>query len=393
MHQPPRQQAPGTPPAPPRPPRHADRSAPPNRPATRRRRTYGTTDLELRAGSLKDIPLPRARRPAAVRSAAPPLPAATAARCAQAVLACCLATALPAAGPVPQARAVAASQPSQPSRPDNTATARRPDPSGGPARPAAARPPRGTPQPSIAHAALTAALAPLLRHHAGRLAVGVTDLSTGVTAAYHPRQAFPTASIVKASILAALLLQRQRQHAALSPDEQTLAAAMIDNSDNAAATALWNTTGGTTGLAAADQALSLRHTVPGPGGWWGLTTTTVTDQLRLLSALTSPRSPLTAASRHYELALMRAVADSQNWGVTAAASPRTRPAVKNGWMPDNPAGQWVINSIGVISHHHQRLLIAVLSSGQPSQQAGIRQAQAAAKAAAAAITTTPPCPR
>src|SRR5262249_48838135 len=70
----------------------------------------------------------------------------------------------------------------------------------------------------------------------------------------------------------------------------------------------------------------------------------------------------------------------------------TRPAVKNGWMPDGPAGLWVINSIGVISHHGHRLLLAVLSSGQPSQLAGIRQAQAAARAAAAAITTTPPCP-
>ena len=58
-----------------------------------------------------------------------------------------------------------------------------------------------------------------------------------------------------------------------------------------------------------------------------------------------------------------------------------------------PAGLWVINSIGVISHHGHRLLLAVLSSGQPSQLAGIRQAQAAATAAAAAITTTPPCPR
>jgi hypothetical protein len=36
-------------------------------------------------------------------------------------------------------------------------------------------------------------------------------------------------------------------------------------------------------------------------------------------------------------------------------------------MPDGPAGRWVINSIGVISHRHQRLLLAVLSSGQPSQ--------------------------
>jgi hypothetical protein len=337
-----------------------------NRPTKRRRRSRGGT---------------RAWRLAVVRTAPRPRPAAIAARCAQAVLACCLATALSAAGFALMSRAAAASQPSQPGRHlDNTATAGRPEPSRHrtAVNPVVARPPRGAPHASTAHAALTAALAHLLRHHTGRLAVAVTDLSTGVAATYHARQAFPTASIVKASILAALLLQRQHQHAAPGPGEQALAAAMIDNSDNAAASALWNTIGGAAGLAAAGRALRLRHTVPGPGGWWGLTTTTVTDQARLLSALTSPRSPLTTASRHYELALMRNVAAGQNWGITAAASPRTRPAVKNGWMPHGPAGQWVINSIGVISHHHQRLLLAVLSSGQPSQQAGIRQVQAAA---------------
>jgi hypothetical protein len=232
----------------------------------------------------------------------------------------------------------------------------------------------------------------VLRHRTGRLAVGVTDLSTGVTTTYHPHQPFHTASIVKADILATLLLQSQRQHAGLSPDEQDLATAMIEESDNDAATDLWNIIGATQGLAAGDRVLRLRHTVPGQDGWWGLTSTTVADQLRLLSALTSRRSPLTGASRRYELALMRDVDPGQNWGVTAAAARRTRPAVKNGWMPDGPLGLWVINSIGVITHHGQRLLVAVLSSGQPSEQAGIQQVQAAAKAAVAAITR-PACSR
>jgi hypothetical protein len=248
------------------------------------------------------------------------------------------------------------------------------------------------PETCSAHAALLAALRPVLRHRTGMLAVGVTDVSTGVTATYHSRQAFHTASIVKADILATLLLQLQHQHAALSQEEQDLATAMIEDSDNDAATALWNIIGAAAGLAAGDQVLRLRHTVPGPDDWWGLTSTTVTDQLRLLHALTSRRSPLTGASRRYELTLMRDVETGQNWGVTAAAGPRTQPAVKNGWMPDGPLGLWVINSIGVVSHHGQRLLVAVLSSDQPSQQAGIQQAQAAAKAAAAAMTK-PTCPR
>jgi beta-lactamase class A len=108
------------------------------------------------------------------------------------------------------------------------------------------------------------ALARLLRRHTGELAVAVADLTSGVTASYHGEQAFHTASIVNASILAELLLQQQRQHATLGPADRALAAAMIENGDNAAASALWDTSGGATGLAAADRALGLRHTVPGP---------------------------------------------------------------------------------------------------------------------------------
>ena len=242
------------------------------------------------------------------------------------------------------------------------------------------------------HAALTAALAPVLRRQTGNLAVGVTDLSSGITASYHPHELFHTASIVKADILATLLLQLQRQHAGLSPAGQALATAMIEESDNDAASALWDAIGAARGLAAANQVLGLHRTAPGPGGLWGLTATTVTDQLALLAALTSAHSPLTAASRHYELGLMRSVEPGENWGVTAAADPGSDPAVKNGWLPDgSESGLWVINSIGVLRHDGQRLLVAVLSSGQPAEAAGISQVQAAARAAAASVTQ-PACP-
>jgi len=325
-----------------------------------------------------------------VRTPARRQTAAIAAKGAAIVLVCCLAAAISAAGFRLMSR-TAAPGPASPRdrRPDSSVPTGHPDPS-------AARPlahfPAPPPRTCSARAALLAALRPVLRHRTGMLAVGVADTGTGVTASYHPRQPFHTASIVKADILATLSLQLQRQHAALSQYEQDMATAMIEDSDNNAADALWNIIGATQGLAAGDQVLRLRHTVPGQDGWWGLTSTTVTDQLRLLSALTSRSSPLTGASRRYELTLMRDVVTGQNWGVTAAAGRRTRPAVKNGWMPDGPLGLWDINSIGVVSHHGQRLLIAVLSSGQPSEQAGILQVQAAARAAAAAITN-PNCSR
>jgi hypothetical protein len=244
------------------------------------------------------------------------------------------------------------------------------------------------PGPADANAALAAALAPVLRGHPGRLAAGVTDLTTGRTATYHADGAFDTASIIKADILAVLLLQHQQARTPLTPAERRLATAMIEDSDNTAATTLWDAVEAGPGVEAGNAALGLRHTWPSATGAWGMTTTTVTDQLRLLTDLTSRHSPLKWAPRTWELGLMRHVEPGQAWGVTAAAGPRTDPAVKNGWLPTGPDGQWVINSIGVVTSTRHRLLIAVLSDGQPTEDDGIHLVQAAARAAASAITHT-----
>jgi beta-lactamase class A len=232
---------------------------------------------------------------------------------------------------------------------------------------------------------LTAALAPVRRHRSGTFAAGVIDAATGAVAVYHGGRLFHTASIVKADILATLLLQRQRAGARLGKRQRVLAAEMIEDSDNQAATELWNAIGRASGLRKANRKLGLRHTTPGAGDYWGLTSTTVDDQLRLLADLTARNSPLSVRSRSYELSLMRHVAADQAWGVAAAATPGTRSAVKNGWLPDGGHTSWVINSIGVIHDQGHQILVVVLSKDQPSESAGIAQAEAAARAVVSAI--------
>jgi beta-lactamase class A len=229
-----------------------------------------------------------------------PGPAAIAARCAETLLAGGLAAAVSAATFGLMSWAETPAQAAPPAQTAQTAQVSRvswpPNDSPRPLTHAvAARPDRSRPRACSAHAALTAALARVLRSQTGSLAVGVTDLSTGVTASYHPHELFHTASIVKADILATLQLELQRQHAGLSLAEQQLATAMIEESDNDAASALWDTVGAGPGLAAANRTLGLLRTEPGPGGLWGLTATTITDQLALLAALTSAHSPLTTS--------------------------------------------------------------------------------------------------
>jgi beta-lactamase class A len=234
---------------------------------------------------------------------------------------------------------------------------------------------------------LATALAPVLQHHTGNLAVGVIDRSTGARAVYGGGRPFHSASIIKADILAVLLLRHQGSETALGAQDQDLVTDMIEASDDDAADTLWNVAGAAGGMAAANARLGLRHTIPGPGDLWGLTSTTAGDQLALLRDLTTARSPLSSGSRAYELGLMRNVEAAQRWGVSAAATPGSVYAIKDGWLPGGPSRLWVINSIGALDHEHQKLLMVVLSNDQPTEAVGIAQVDAAAIAAARCITS------
>jgi hypothetical protein len=263
--------------------------------------------------------------------------------------------------------------------------------------PAAGSAPPGEPQPAAPDRQLAAALAPVLRHHTGSLAVGVIDSSTGVRAVYNGGRQFAAAGIISADILAALLLENQQAGTAFGAGELQLAVQMAQTSDAAATSVLGQDAGGPGGVALANADLGLRHTTPGQGLPWALTGTTVGDQLRLLADLTSAQSPLTAASRRYELGLMRQ-ASRQAWGVQVAATAGSSYAVRSGSyaVPRGlPAGRrlWVVTSIGVIRHGGQQLLVAVLSDGHPTRSAGIAALKAAAVAAVAAVTEiTAPTP-
>ncbi len=241
------------------------------------------------------------------------------------------------------------------------------------------------PIPRTAQQDLTAAVAPLARDDGGHVAVAVDDLSTGAIAGYGGTGTFVTASIVKVDILATLLYQSQQAGQELTAAEQALATTMIENSDNDAASDLYDAAGGAAGIDEANSAFGLTETSVGTDGYWGLTTTTADDQIRLLRLVFTRPSVLSGASQDYIEDLMSQVEADQQWGVPAAADPGTRFMVKNGWLP-NPT-LWEINSIGEITRDGQRMLIAVLSDDNASEDSGISTVQAVAGAAAAAVAS------
>ncbi|GCD93671.1 serine hydrolase [Embleya hyalina] len=247
------------------------------------------------------------------------------------------------------------------------------------ARAADPRPPAGPAAADVLAAALPATT--------GNLSVAILDPADGTIAGYREDRAYVTASIVKVDILAALLLRAGHDDRTLTAAERATAEAMIENSDNDAADTLWSAVGGAAGLRAANAVLGLTETEPA-GASWGLTTTTAADQVRLLAAITTADSPLDADSRAYIADLMTSVEDDQTWGVSVAADPATTPALKNGWLPRDATGLWVINSIGQITHAGRPLLIAVLSDDQPTMDEGVSQIEAVTRAAVPAVTTT-----
>jgi hypothetical protein len=241
----------------------------------------------------------------------------------------------------------------------------------------------GTPGPGSAAGQagpLSVAAAAYLQGRHGTVLAAVYDVRTGETWRLGTSAAQPEASVVKLDILETLLARPQG--AALAPADQALARSMIEDSDNDAATSLWEEDGGAAGLTYYGERAGLTQTTPSqcvtcagfafPG--WGLSTTVPDDQLTLLKQLVVPgASPLLSKSaRSYALSLMEHVTDGQRWGISGGVPAGVTVALKDGWLPlDAAATNWQVNSVGWVSGDSRDYLIAVLSTGNPTEQYGI----------------------
>jgi hypothetical protein len=197
-----------------------------------------------------------------------------------------------------------------------------------------------------------------LKGRNGAHAVSVDDADTGLSCLFNGSKHFDSASIVKAIILGALLRWHQETKTPLSSWEQDEATLMIEQSDNDAATALWDELG-MSNLQHFLNLADMGETQLGQDGEWGLTQVTAHDEMLLLKLLTGSNSVLDASSRSYELNLMAHVVGWEAWGVTAGTPSDVTWHVKNGWLPD--ATGWHINSIGAFTGHGKDYMMAVLS--------------------------------
>ncbi len=213
---------------------------------------------------------------------------------------------------------------------------------------------------------------------APEFSVAVLDRKTGQRYSFRGTEKYETASVVKVQVLACLLLKAQDARRDLTATELSLAKRMIRLSDNDATTSLFSKLGRASGVGACNKRLGLTETKVNSA--WGLTRTTVNDQVKLLSELVDTSGPLDAGSRKLAYTLMSTVDTSQDWGVSAAARTGEKFTVKNGWLARSTENyRWIINSVGRITGPNTDVSIAVLSHDNGSMSSGITVVQKAAK--------------
>jgi len=207
--------------------------------------------------------------------------------------------------------------------------------------------------------------------------LAISDPAHGLNCQLNNTTHFYAASVIKVTILSALLL-KVGGPSHLTATQRTLAYQMITQSSNSAANTLWAEVGVSHVQDFLNKA-GMTQTVLNSSAW-GLTRITAHDELRQLQVLTNS-TVINSASRSYVLTLMSEVIASQRWGVSAGAPSVEKLHIKNGWLPYPGAADWNINSIGAFTgpnNYQIVILTAPHSGGTQSESYGITTIQSAA---------------
>lgn len=212
--------------------------------------------------------------------------------------------------------------------------------------------------------------------------VVVYDVTHQHTYVYNGDTSFLTASSIKVPIMLAFFARTESQGREPNGDEIKLLTAMIEHSDNDAASALFNDIGRAAGLASYLHQIGVGDLVPNDNAW-GYSQITPQAMVRLLTQL-HYGTILTAPDRATALYLMQHVEAGQQWGVGNTAPSGATFAMKNGWVP-GPDGLWSVNTSGIVEADGVTYLIAVYTQRQPSLAAGQAIVQQVCRSVAASL--------
>ena len=231
--------------------------------------------------------------------------------------------------------------------------------------------------------------ADLARRYPGmEVTAAVYDTASGCWHHLHPGARLTTASVVKAQVLGALLLQAQDQRRVLTAWERSQAIPMIRYSFNPETSALYGHVGSVSGMQASDARFGVTATTH--TATFGLTRSTAADRTRVALRLLWGGGGLHQAGRDAAWDLLTDVHPLQQWGITAGVPHGWTVGLKNGFYPSTGLG-WRVGSSGFVRRHDsdQGYALTVMTEQVPDQATGIRLVEEVSRRAAAALTVGP----
>jgi hypothetical protein len=196
------------------------------------------------------------------------------------------------------------------------------------------------------------------RSRAGTVAFAVLD-GRGRLRGLNRSVQFPSASVVKAMLMVAVLRRVGARH--LDGATARTLKAMVTVSDNDAASAIYRRVGGS-GLRAVARAAHAKRFED--VGWWANARLTAADQARFFYRVDRL---VPAAHRRLARRLLSSIVGWQRWGIPPVAARHGLKAFfKGGWRTG------ITHQVALLEKGDRRIALAVFTSGEPSMGYGER---------------------
>ena len=203
-----------------------------------------------------------------------------------------------------------------------------------------------------------------------RFTAAVHDHRTGCQYHLNPGLEITTASVIKAQVLAGILLAAQDAGRQLSPSEAADVELMMHYSHNRPPTSrLYLRVGSARGMEELDERFGIAGT--SHTAWYGRTLSNAEDRTRLVEQLLIGGGPLVDGSVQTAWKWMSGVSAAQSWGVTAGLPPGFEAALKNGFYPMLGAG-WRLGTTGAVRDPDGgAYAMTVMTDNNPDETSGI----------------------
>ena len=225
-------------------------------------------------------------------------------------------------------------------------------------------------------------------HPSARFTAAVHDHRTGCRYDLNSGLEITTASVIKAQVLAGVLLAAQEAGRRLSESEAADVELMIHYSHNRPPTSrLYLQIGSAAGMEALDERFGIAGT--SHTAWYGRTLSTADDRTRLVEQLLIGGGPLDEESVQEAWQWMSGVSAAQSWGVTSGLPAGYEAALKNGFYPMWGAG-WRLGTTGVVRDPNGgSYAVTVMTDNNPSESAGISLVEKITRHINSALTSGP----